>query len=87
MTVQELVELLNACPPNARVAFDTEAGHFNVHLVQIDRVSYEPPADPNVVVLTSYEHREHDCHRDCREAEKKAAERASGTYRHPLDMD
>ena len=59
MTVRELIEKLQAAPPEARVLFDTEAARFHVHCVSVDECFYEPRSCLDAVVLHTNDPREH----------------------------
>ena len=52
MTVGELIVELQKHAPDTRVCFDTEAQHFDVHLVPVDSVSFiEDFGNGDVVTL------------------------------------
>ncbi len=47
MKIGELIEKLQAMPPDAEVLFDTEAARFNVHMVSVDSAFYEEEPRPH----------------------------------------
>lgn len=53
MTVAELIAKLQSLPPDARVVFDTDAGGFDWHLVDIDECWYDPEAYEGVTLGSS----------------------------------
>jgi hypothetical protein len=53
MKVNELIEKLQAMPPDSDVLFDTEAAQFHMHMVSVDSAFHEEEPRPHCGLHTS----------------------------------